>query len=317
MGHLGPHVVGTRVIVRRLVPGESGPTGGPAFTDVLGVLERWDTHAAVRREDGDLVVFPVALVVSGKPVPPRPSRFSRLPPDTVLRYAEGGFRRLESRDLGDWELRYVGGANPRANSALALGDPDATLDEALGQVSAFYAGHGRPAVVEAVVGSPTERALIERGWAPRPPSEVLVAGVAALARATSTVDTTGILEEATLRKEWLVGNDRAQANFDVVAATLDLPDAVFLSCDVEGRQAARVRANRVDDWVYVADLFVQPDRRRGGLGRVLMAAATEWAAERGATAMVLDADPDNVPAQRLYADLGFERHHAFRCLTAP
>ena len=33
---LGPHVVGERVVVRRLLRGETGPTGGPAFTDLLG-----------------------------------------------------------------------------------------------------------------------------------------------------------------------------------------------------------------------------------------------------------------------------------------
>lgn len=318
MGRLGPHAVGTRVIVRRLVPGESGPTGGPAFTDVLGVLERWDSEAVVRREDGSTVTFPVSLVVSGKPVPPRASRFSRLSPETVLRHAEGGFRRLESEALGDWELRYVGGANPRANSALAIGDPGRSIDAALARVTEFYAGHGRAAVAEVVDGSATEQALREHGWTPQPATDVLVAGVAALARATSEVDAGEVRSEDTLRREWLVGNDRAQANFDVVAATLDLPDVVFLSLDAGGRQAARVRANLVgDDWVYVADLFVQPDRRRAGLGRVLMTAAIDWAAERGASAMVLDADPGNEPARRLYADLGFERHHAFRVLVSP
>lgn len=314
MGHLGPAAVGSRVVVRRLVPGQAGPTGGPEFTDVLGVLERWDTEAAVRREDGSVVVFPVALVVSGKPVPPRPSRFARLSPESVLRRAESGFRRRESRALGEWELRYVGGANPRANAALAIGDPGVPLDEALAQVTAFCGSHERAPMVEVVVGSALEQALLDRGWDPRPPTAVLVGGVAALARTTREVDTAGVVEE-TLTREWLVGNDRAQANFAVVAATLDLPGMAFLSLAVDGRQAARVRVNPVgEDWAYLADLFVQPDQRGRGHGRVLMAAAVDWAAERGLTAIVLDADPDNEPAQRLYADLGFEPHHAFRLL---
>jgi hypothetical protein len=33
---LGPHVVGQRVVVRRVVHGETGPSGGPALTDLLG-----------------------------------------------------------------------------------------------------------------------------------------------------------------------------------------------------------------------------------------------------------------------------------------
>jgi GNAT superfamily N-acetyltransferase len=76
---LGPHVVGQRVVVRRLVPGETGPTGGPALTDLLGICESWnDASMTVRAEDGSLTEIALSDVVSGKPVPPRPSRFRRL-----------------------------------------------------------------------------------------------------------------------------------------------------------------------------------------------------------------------------------------------
>ncbi|MEZ5160196.1 MAG: hypothetical protein R2709_05215 [Marmoricola sp.] len=34
---LGPHVVDQRVVIRYLLEGQAGPTGGPAMTDVLGV----------------------------------------------------------------------------------------------------------------------------------------------------------------------------------------------------------------------------------------------------------------------------------------
>ena len=38
--HLGPHVVGQRVVVRRVLPGRDRPSGGPAMTDVLGICTR-------------------------------------------------------------------------------------------------------------------------------------------------------------------------------------------------------------------------------------------------------------------------------------
>lgn len=76
---LGPHVVGQRVVVRRVVPGETGPTGGPAFTDVLGLCLSWaDGEVVIRTEEGDEIVIETSLIVSGKPVPERPSRFRRL-----------------------------------------------------------------------------------------------------------------------------------------------------------------------------------------------------------------------------------------------
>ena len=71
-------MVGRRVVVRRLLRGETGPTGGPAMTDVLGTCEAWaDGVVRVRREDGTLAEIPIADIVSGKPVPPRPPRRPR------------------------------------------------------------------------------------------------------------------------------------------------------------------------------------------------------------------------------------------------
>jgi len=66
------------VVVRSRVPGENGPTGGPAFTDVLGVLETWGQHSIViRRGDDTLIEIDIALIVSGKVVPPAPKRRTR------------------------------------------------------------------------------------------------------------------------------------------------------------------------------------------------------------------------------------------------
>ena len=75
---LGPHCVGHRVVLRRVVRGERGPSGGPALTDVLGVMETWTaTTTTVRRDDGTLVEVARADLVAGKVVPPRPPRRPR------------------------------------------------------------------------------------------------------------------------------------------------------------------------------------------------------------------------------------------------
>ncbi len=67
--------VGSRVVARRVVPGERGPTGGPAFTDVIGILESWqDGELRVRRRDGSVESIPDELLVAGKVVPPAPRR---------------------------------------------------------------------------------------------------------------------------------------------------------------------------------------------------------------------------------------------------
>ena len=67
---LGPQCVGQRVVVRSIVPGETGPTGGPAFTDVIGLCTDWtEEHCVVERSTGEIVQIPRALIVAGKPAP--------------------------------------------------------------------------------------------------------------------------------------------------------------------------------------------------------------------------------------------------------
>ena len=58
-------------------------------------------------------------------------------------------------------------------------------------------------------------------------------------------------------------------------------------------------------WVYY--LAVAPDRRRSGLGRVLMAAAEAWLRARGAPKIQLMVRADNEAALGFYEALGLER----------
>ena len=67
--------MGHRVVVRRLLPGETGPTGGPALTDATGICESWtDGVVTLRREDGTLLEIRTDDIVAGKQIPPRPPR---------------------------------------------------------------------------------------------------------------------------------------------------------------------------------------------------------------------------------------------------
>ena len=72
---VGPECVGQRVVVRRLVPGERGPSGGPAVTDVLGMMRSWDgTTTSIETRDGSVVTIEIAAIVAGKVIPPPPQR---------------------------------------------------------------------------------------------------------------------------------------------------------------------------------------------------------------------------------------------------
>ena len=185
---LGPHCVGRRVVVRRLLPGLTGPSGGPAMTDLLGVMESWTQVATVlRAEDGTATEIALSDIVSGKPVPPRPSARMRVPAEEACRLSNASWPAVHVRPLGDWLLRASGGFSARANSVMAVGDPGMAFDEAVEATLGFYAEHGLPPWAQVVVGSDTAARFTAAGWETARPgeadSELQLVSVAQAARA--------------------------------------------------------------------------------------------------------------------------------------
>ena len=169
---LGPHVVGQRVVVRRLVRGETGPSGGPAMTDVLGVCTAWrDGVCTVQPDSGPSVDIPVADIVTGKPVPPRASVRQRVPAREAERHSLPMWPLVERVPLGEWELRTdpapVGRLLKRANSCLAFGDPGVPLPAAAEIGPRLLRGSGAR---RSGAGGAGVRARSPRspGWAGRP-----------------------------------------------------------------------------------------------------------------------------------------------------
>ena len=260
---LGPHCVGQRVVVRRLVRGESGPTGGPAMTDLLGTMLAWSaTDTVVQAESGERVRIALADIVSGKPVPPRPSVRLRVTAAEAERRALAGWPPVESVPLGDWFLRAASGFSARANSVLTLGDPGLPIDEALAAVEEFYAARGLPSWAQAVVGSAEEAALVAGGWADARPGEAdtefQIASVAQLSRALRAARRPGassrrnptdpapphaetpptrrlLTVSASATDAWLADDDRARGIPEAARAVLEGPDDVgFASVSLVG-----------------------------------------------------------------------------------
>jgi len=59
------------------------------------------------------------------------------------------------------------------------------------------------------------------------------------------------------------------------------------------------------------DLFVAPDARRKGIGRLLLVRAAEFGRTAGAVRLRLSTEISNAPAQALYESLGWKRETAF------
>jgi ribosomal protein S18 acetylase RimI-like enzyme len=63
-------------------------------------------------------------------------------------------------------------------------------------------------------------------------------------------------------------------------------------------------------WILY-DLYVAPEARRLGLGRALMNRATVLARETGASCLALETAKDNLQAQALYEQLGYQRDELY------
>lgn len=324
---LGPHCVGRRVVVRRVLRGETGPSGGPAMTDLLGEMTAWTaTSTTVRAEDGTEVEIPLRDIVSGKPVPPRPSVRLRVSPDRAERLALAGWPAPETAPLGDWVLRAAGGFSARANSVLASGSSGGSLESALSTVVAFYAARGLPPWAQVVVGSDEHRALESVRWVYARPGEAdtcfQLASTAQVARALRSLvppDAPPVHVAPSASDAWLANDARALRSLSAARAVLEGPAEVgFVTVGPTPDEVwAKGRVSTADDWAGITDVWVDPARRRGGLALVVMQELVRWAAERGATTTYLQTRGDNPAALALYDRLGFVTHHEYRYLAAP
>lgn len=71
-------------------------------------------------------------------------------------------------------------------------------------------------------------------------------------------------------------------------------------------------STRVSRIYILNDLYVAPEHRRSGIGRLLLTGAATFARETGAVRLSLSTAHSNVPAQRLYESLGWVLDEKFR-----
>jgi len=298
---LGPHVVGQRVVVRHLLP------DGRA-TDVLGVCTAWgDGRCVVAPEAGEPVEIALADIVSGKPVPPRPSVRHRVSAAEAESHVAALWPHLETAPLGDWTLRSdpapVGRLRRRANSCLAMGAPGVPFAEAEQRIRAFYAERGRPVMAQVELGSDVEEAFREAGWEPLGSGDAHFL-LASLARALRSCNA-GLLSDRTSP-----GPARATTT---PRYTGDGAQVVVELVEDE-TVVARGAATYGRDWLGIHGLDVEVEHRRRGLGTAALAALLDWGGEHGATTAWLHVETDNDQAQALYERLGFRTHHTGRYL---
>jgi GNAT superfamily N-acetyltransferase len=301
--------VGHKVVVRRV-------TGGGA-SDVVGVLvDAGADSLVVRRRDGSLVEMSRSTVTVMKSVPAAPRDVLALEEVAAL-----GWPAPDTRWLGRWLLRAAGGWTGRGNSVLPLGDPGLPLDEALADVTNWYAARGLPGrfTIPTPARELLDGALTARGWRPYNPTAVLTADLSVLLRGMPAAELP-VTVEPRPSADWLsLYHYRGGSSLPPVARTVlaGAREPGFAVLRDGGRPLAIARGSVDEGWVGVTAVEVDEAHRRQGLGTAVMRAILDWAYARGAVSVYLQVAEENTGALALYDGLGFARHHRYHYTVAP
>ncbi|WP_034217469.1 GNAT family N-acetyltransferase [Actinoplanes subtropicus] len=313
--------VGHRVVVRRIVGVSHERT---LYSDALGELVALtETDLTIATEKGTLRV-PLAEVHRAKRVPP-----ARRPPaaDVValeLAANDAWPAPVQGR-LGSWILRAAGNWTGRANSALAVGDPDRTLEAAIDAVEEWYEAHGQQPLINAPMplAAPVNAALDGRGWTARPLTLVQTAPLSAL---LTTVPPRGDLPPVELADtpgdDWfaMVAEHKGDLPANAVRILTGVPEIVFAHVhDADGSliAVARGAVTGPDRWLGISLLQTAPAARRRGIAQQVVGGLAQWATQRGSTRAYLQVEERNTAAVTLYGRLGFGTHHTYLTREAP
>jgi ribosomal protein S18 acetylase RimI-like enzyme len=332
---LEPSDVGHRVVVRHRT--DRGPT------DVLGDLVSFDDdRLVVRTERGEERAIARAAVIAGKPIGPRPARFSEIV--ALERVADRAWRAPVVERLGGWLLRAAEGWTNRANSALPLGPADRDLDEAVRATQEWYEARDLPPKI--TVPLPLRRDVAAHlegaGWVAQPTVLGQTAAVDALANADVALN--GEPRAVTLHEQpsaeflalvgaWKQSLPEAAAHVlrsgQAVRFAQALSPAGTLVAAARGAVVAKpaspaepggpapgdgpadAAGPQRERWLHIGLVHVQPSARRRGLARAMTSALASWARSAGASRAVLQVEERNEAAVKLYASLGFTTHHTY------
>ena len=302
------HCVGLRVTVRVL--DDTGHT-----RDIVGTL--LDNHR-IEKRDGTIIVFALARVTHWRVIPKRAARAGMGAPLSVrVRELETAMADTWPAEVtvshGDWLLRASSGITQRANSALPLGKPLGTVDDAVAQVIEFSRAQGIiPAVqVPLPTGKDLDQLLNSLGWAALGDYYVLVHDTRALMPPDAALL---IRHEVEPSADW-----RSVQGPDEAVSIMQRYPADYASVWLDGLAVGAGRIAIADDWGVMSRVYVGEDHRRCGVGTAVVQALAATMRKSGVDRLALQVSADNSEALGMYGSLGFRKHHMYRhrVLTEP
>lgn len=307
IGDLGRYL-GLQVTIRVL--DDTGHT-----RDIVGTLLAGDR---IEKRDGTVMSFAIARVTHWRVIPKRAAPAGTGAPLSVrVRKLETAMANTCPAEVtvrhGEWLLRASTGITQWANSAVPLGKPLGTVDDAIAQVIEFSRAQGIiPAVrVPLPTGEDLDQLLNSLGWAANVDTYVLVHDTGALMPPDADLL---IRHEDEPSDNW-----RSVRGPDESVCRMRRYPAVYASVWVGGQAVGAGRIAIADDWGVISQVFVGDDHRRYGVGTAVVQSLAGIVRNSGVDRLAVSVSADNAEALALYGSLGFRKHHMYRhrILTEP
>ncbi len=276
--------------------------------DLVGTLLDCDR---IERRDGTIMEFDRFRVTHWRIVPEHAGRAGTgAPLSERVRELEAAAAAAWPAEVsvatGGWLLRASGGITQRANSALPLGEPPEAIEQGIARVVEFSRAEGITPAIQ--VPLPTcahlDQVLGSLGWSVRSENHVLVHDTRSLALPDPAMV---IRHDEEPTEDW-----RSVQGPDEAASIMRRYPADYASVWSGGRAVGAGRIAFAAGWGIVGRVFVSEDHRGRGIGVTVIQALAATAQGARIERLALQANADNAAALRLYARLGFRRHHRYR-----
>jgi GNAT superfamily N-acetyltransferase len=233
------------------------------------------------------------------------------------------FPSLKQVLYGNWLLRFADGMTRRANSVNALraecsGDDPAAL---IAAAEPLYRAQRLPAIFRtlSILDPALDQALTTCGYGTEGESCVLYGAIGALAAEADPA----VRLVPRPEPDWLAamaalqGHSPAQsAIYRRIVAAIAV-SARFALLAVDGLPAALAYGALHDGLLCYESVVTDPQHRRQGLGRRVIAGLAHWASEAGAAGACLEVEAGNAPALALYAQFGLAELYRYHYRRQP